>query len=535
MMHHGHAAIDKMGKAAEAFRWPGMYREIQEKSENCPSCRAAGKNLRTQLSITEVNRLEILTEPNQEIQLDFAGPIKLKTRGDVYILVAVDRFSKCPTAHICKNTDTRTVMKFLTKLLSDNGTPQTIRTDNGSCFKSHEFKQFCAGEKIKRIRCTPNLHTGTGFVERTLRTIKSLTRAKLEDGLTFEESVQLAIKTIRQTSHSKLNMTPFQLYFGRKPRMAITNMIGQPSCLLSNWKKTVTKYISAQMSELQVLTIHDSDGEMADYLVLNENEKRPRSVSQNFKQYQFYEKEDNPNPMKCRFEVNKTLTDVRETGHTITTADEKTVHKKLASNPLKIQPPQKPEESRKSTSRCRRCGKFSQGDFCETHKRLISEKLVKDEASTSKSFPKIPNRDAEEERTVITITKDIQTDNSEGDSNAADEHPEADEIPEIDAPPPTTATGHTLTAETPMPSSPIGCSTGIGTRINGWNPTATPTKSSDTTVEPSEEGRVYGKGEGCVETTKGTDKVFRKSPKESLEVRRSNRIKTAKRVEKMGT
>ena len=215
------------------------------------------------------------------------------------------------------------MIKFLTKLLSDNGTPRTIRTDNGSCFKSNEFKECCAGEKIKRIRCTPNLHTGTGLVERTILTIKSLIRDNLEDGLTFEESVQLAVKTIRQTPHSKLNMTPFQLHFRQKPRTAITNMIGQTSCLLSNWKKTVTKYISAQSTELQVFTIHDSDEEMADHLVLNENKKRPRSVSQNFKQYQFYEKEDTPIAMKCRFKVNKTLTAVRETDQTITTVDGK--------------------------------------------------------------------------------------------------------------------------------------------------------------------------------------------------------------------
>ena len=117
---------------------------------------------------------EILTEPNQEIQLDFACPIKSKTRGDVYLLVAIDRFSKWPTAQICENTDTRTVLKFLTKYFTDNGTPRIIRTDNRSCFKSNEFKQFCDGHNIKRIRCTPDLHTGTGLVERNIRTIKSL-------------------------------------------------------------------------------------------------------------------------------------------------------------------------------------------------------------------------------------------------------------------------------------------------------------------------------------------------------------------------
>ena len=75
--------------------------------------------------------------------------------------------------------------------------------------KSNDFKELCAGENIKRIRCTPNSHTGTGLVERTIRSIKSLTRASLERGLTFEESVRSAIKTFRQTPHSKLNMTPF--------------------------------------------------------------------------------------------------------------------------------------------------------------------------------------------------------------------------------------------------------------------------------------------------------------------------------------
>ena len=63
----------------------------------------------------------------------------------------------------------------------------------------------------------------------------------MADGLIFEENVNLAIKTIRQTPHSKLNMTPFQMHFGRKHRTAITNLIRQPECLLSNWKNYIGK------------------------------------------------------------------------------------------------------------------------------------------------------------------------------------------------------------------------------------------------------------------------------------------------------
>ena len=117
LLHHGHTSAAKMEQLSVAFWWPGRQREIQEKAESCPSCRAEGKNIVTQIPSTEKYNLEILTEPNQEIQLDFAGPIKSKTRGDVYILVAIDRFSKWPTAQTCKNTDTLTVLKFLTNIL----------------------------------------------------------------------------------------------------------------------------------------------------------------------------------------------------------------------------------------------------------------------------------------------------------------------------------------------------------------------------------------------------------------------------------
>ena len=208
--------------------------------------------------------------------------------------------------------------------------------------------------------------------------------------------------------------------------------------------------------------------------------------------------------------------------------------KKLASNPLLFQPPKKPEEARKPANRCRRCGKFSQEDLCETHKQLIAEKLEQDEASKSKSFPKMPNCETEE-RTVIIITTNSQTTGGEGDSIVAGENTEANEVTEFPAAPPTTTSGRTLTAETPMPSSPIGCSTEISTRTNGRDLTATPTRPSDTITESPAGGKVCGSEWGRVESVgENIDKDLEKLPGENQNIRRSSRIRTAKRVEKMG-
>ena len=149
-----------------------------------------------------------------------------------------------------------------------------------------------------------------------------------------------------------------------------------------------------------MFTIHDSDGELADYLVLNDSKKKNRSVSQSLKEYKFYEKEDKRNAMKCRFKTKKKLTAVKETDHIVTTADVRVIHKKPASNPLKFQPAKRAEESRKPPNRCRRCDKFSQDEYCDTHKRMMAEASGKtrrqqDETGTSTSFPKLPMREQE--------------------------------------------------------------------------------------------------------------------------------------------
>ena len=42
--------------------------------------------------------------------------------------------------------------------------------------------------------------------------------------------------------------------------------------------------------------------------------------------------------MKCMFKTNETLTVVKETDHTVTTAEGMVIHEKVESNTLKFQP-----------------------------------------------------------------------------------------------------------------------------------------------------------------------------------------------------
>ena len=78
MLHQEHPSATKMDQSAAAFWWPGLYREIREKAENCPSCSSSGKNLTTQLPSTEKkqSRNFIRTEPRNPIGLCWPNKIK---------------------------------------------------------------------------------------------------------------------------------------------------------------------------------------------------------------------------------------------------------------------------------------------------------------------------------------------------------------------------------------------------------------------------------------------------------------------------
>ena len=114
ILHFGHAGTTKMIAEAKIFWWPDINRDIENKVKDCIACLASGKNLKYQLPKNHYGKLEKLTEPGQEIQIDFTGKLHNKRiNGDVQILIAVDRFSKWPTVKISKTAETKEVSNFL--------------------------------------------------------------------------------------------------------------------------------------------------------------------------------------------------------------------------------------------------------------------------------------------------------------------------------------------------------------------------------------------------------------------------------------
>ena len=227
-----------METEAKIFWWPEKKNDIETKVKDCTACLASGKSLKYQLPKKHFGKLEKLTEPGQELQIDFTGKLHNKNiHGDVQILIAVDRFSRWPTVKICKTSETKEVIQFLSTNFNLYGIPEKTKSDKGGAFISKEYREFCKSRNIEIEYCTPRIHTGNGTAERAIQTLKNLVIAKMEDGENLTESVNRALRVMRFTVHTGLKKTPSELHHGRKPRTELTNIVKDGKMYLSDWSE----------------------------------------------------------------------------------------------------------------------------------------------------------------------------------------------------------------------------------------------------------------------------------------------------------
>ena len=218
-LHRSHPGQEAMMAASEYLWWPFMKRQIIETCEKCRECTLFGKSLKPASTFNTASYLPVLSGPNQELQLDFTGPILDEKGSKIFLLVAIDRFSKFPSVLISKTTGAKKYTKFLESYIRIHGLPLSIRTDHGSGFKNNLVQEFCSNRGIKRILSPVGDHRGSGLVERTIQTIKrKLGVGKLDPNFkNLKDTIHQILEDIRKSNHAVLKKTPFELHFGRKP------------------------------------------------------------------------------------------------------------------------------------------------------------------------------------------------------------------------------------------------------------------------------------------------------------------------------
>ena len=193
------------------------------------------RNLKTSKPFNSAEPLPELSEVNEELQIDLAGPTFDSRGKKLFIIVAIDRFLKYPSAMITRKSRSKKILNFLKKFIHLHSIPKNLRTDQNSGFENAKLAEFCKSEGKNHFFCPVGDHPGCGLVGSCIQTTKrKLGTMQLDPNF---EDIQTAIKSkledIRISRHSNLKKSPFELHYGRKPKTERSNFRDKLICSLN--------------------------------------------------------------------------------------------------------------------------------------------------------------------------------------------------------------------------------------------------------------------------------------------------------------
>ncbi|XP_062581077.1 uncharacterized protein K02A2.6-like [Saccostrea cucullata] len=152
--------------------------------------------------------------PWENLSADFCGSLPT---GE-YLFVVIDEYSRFPVVEIVKSTSANTTIPVLDKLISTLGVPKVIKTDNGSPFNSHAFKEFAENIGFHHRRITPRCLKANSQVESFNKPMMKAVRAAHIERKNWKQELFKFLRQYRGTPNPSTGFAPFLLLFNRETR-----------------------------------------------------------------------------------------------------------------------------------------------------------------------------------------------------------------------------------------------------------------------------------------------------------------------------
>ena len=160
-----------------AWYWPGMISEVRRILKTCEVCQMA--KLKGNKPPSSKQQLYD-GRPWQKVAIALAGPIPRMQRGNQWILVLSDHFTRWQVAVPLADATALTVATaFDEKLCCYVGLPEQLHSDLGKQFQSRLMDELCSLWLVDQIHTTPYHPQSNGVVERGNRVLGDALRAFL--------------------------------------------------------------------------------------------------------------------------------------------------------------------------------------------------------------------------------------------------------------------------------------------------------------------------------------------------------------------
>lgn len=145
----GHLGTEKtLDKVRNSLYWPKMKRDIERYCSQCDLC-AAKKPSKT--SNKAPLQQYLVGKPMERVAVDVLGPLPLTVKGNKYILVLCDCFSKWTEAFAMPDQEYLTITKILVnESICRYGTPLQFHSDQGRSFEAKLFRDMLSMFRIEK-------------------------------------------------------------------------------------------------------------------------------------------------------------------------------------------------------------------------------------------------------------------------------------------------------------------------------------------------------------------------------------------------
>nr|GEX56203.1 reverse transcriptase domain-containing protein [Tanacetum cinerariifolium] len=200
------------------FYWPIIYLDAYDLVKSCDACQRQRKILqRDEMPQNSIQVWKIFDVWG----IDFMGFFP-SSRGNKYILMAVDYLSKWFEAKALPTNDARVVCKFLKSLFARLGTPRAIINDHGTHFCNDQFAKVMLKYDVTHRLATAYHPQTSGQVEVSNHGLKRiLERTVGENRASWSDKLDDALWTFRTAFKTPIECTPYKLVYEKACQLPI--------------------------------------------------------------------------------------------------------------------------------------------------------------------------------------------------------------------------------------------------------------------------------------------------------------------------
>nr|GEV26915.1 reverse transcriptase domain-containing protein [Tanacetum cinerariifolium] len=205
---HGKEALDIL---------PTIYKDAHEFVKNCDLCQRQGKiSQRDEMPQNSIQVCEIFDVWG----IDFMIP--MSSRGNKYILVAVDYLSKWVEAKALPTNDARVVCKFLKSFFARFGSPRAIISDRRTHFYNDEFAKVMLKYEVTHRLSTAYHPQTSGQVEVSNRGLKRILERTIGKNRTsWSDKLDDALWAFLTAYKTPIGCTHYKLMYGKACHLPI--------------------------------------------------------------------------------------------------------------------------------------------------------------------------------------------------------------------------------------------------------------------------------------------------------------------------